>query len=545
MNKSTYQLEAVINPENSTNTSVTWKSDNKDVAVVDENGLVTAVSVGEANITVTTDDGGFTAVCKVTVLPREFNITWIVNGVGTVQPVAEGTVIPVPADPIRTGYTFNGWSTDIPEIMPSRSLMFSATWTANFYDAVFDANGGAWADGSAEKVISSQFNSEIQIPEDPSRLGYSFEGWNPVVGIMDNINGKTFTAVWSADGDTVYKVETYTMGTDGKYTLETGVFAGKTDTEAAAEYTVEKGFELNAGKSVLSGVISPDGSLVLKVYLDRVKYEITINGETTECLYGQQINEPARPDAPEGHTQTGWADENGDIIEFPVVVGDDIPEEINPVFKKLSYTVTWIVDEEKTEETYEYAASISTPADPVKDGYTFTGWTPAVPDSMPAYDMTFTAVFDKNTYTCSDCGDIFEDEAEYSEHLAYEQAKKAVRVSIKNNPSAATIKYGETFKLTAVSTANVEGTKIFWYVDGEKQGEGESFSISFESGTKTVTVKIVDENGNPLKDENGNEISDEQTVSVNSGIWQKIVSFFKNLFRMNRTVVQSVFRNCF
>ncbi len=544
-NKGTLQLEAVINPENPVDKKVSWSSDNEKVAKVDENGVVTAVSVGEATVTVTTNDGGFTADCKITVVPRKFTITWVVNGVGTPQEVDEGAEIPVPEEPVRTGYSFDGWSTKIPETMPSRNLIFSALWTANFYDAVFDANGGRWTDGAAEKTVSSQFNSEIEIPDDPARQGYSFAGWTPVVGIMDNINGKNFTAVWLADGDTPYKVEIYTMATDGLYTLETGLFAAETDSTVTAEYTFENGFELNKEKSVLSGTVAADGSLVLKVYLDRVKSTITINGEVLEVIFGQLINEPETTDIPEGHSHSGWADENGNTVEFPLVVGENMPSEISPVFVKNSYKVVWKVDDASTEEIYEFGAEIIKPSNPVKNGYTFKGWTPEVPDSMPAYNLTFVAVFDKNTYTCSDCGELFDDETKYNEHVAYEQAKKAVRVSIRNNPGTATIKYGETLVLTAIKSSEVSGTKLYWYVDGEKQGEGETFSISFKSGTKTVTVKIVDENGNVLKDESGNEISDEQKVSVNSSFWQKIVSFFKNLFRMNRTVTQSVFKNIF
>lgn len=545
INKGTLQLEAVINPENPNDKTVVWSSDNEKIVKVDKNGVVTAVSVGEATVTVTTNDGGFTAECKITVVPRKFTVTWVVNGIGTPQEVAEGDIIPVPDDPVRTGYSFDSWSTDIPETMPSRNLVFSALWTANFYDAVFDANGGSWADGAAEKTVSSQFNSEIEIPDDPARQGYSFAGWTPVVGIMDNINGKNFTAVWLADGDTPYKVEIYTMSADGTYTLETGLFAGETDSTVTAEYTVENGFELNEEKSVLSGSVAADGSLVLKVYLDRVKDTVTINGETLEVIFGQLINEPVITGIPEGHSHGGWTDENGNAVEFPLVVGEKLPAEINPVFIKNSYKIVWKVDDASTEEIYEFGAEIIIPSNPVKNGYTFKGWTPEVPDSMPAYDLTFVAVFDKNTYTCSDCGELFDDEAKYNEHVAYEQAKKAVRVSIRNNPGTATIKYGETLVLTAIKSSEVSGTKLYWYVDGKKQGEGETFSINFKSGTKTVTVKFVDENGNVLKDENGNEISDEQKVSVNSSFWQKIVSFFKNLFRMNRTVTQSVFKNIF
>ena len=63
------KLTATISPANATNKDVTWSSNKPDVATVDNNGLVTAVGVGETRITVTTNDGGFTAVCFVTVGP--------------------------------------------------------------------------------------------------------------------------------------------------------------------------------------------------------------------------------------------------------------------------------------------------------------------------------------------------------------------------------------------------------------------------------------------------------------------------------------------
>ena len=63
-------LTATVLPEDATNQNVTWKSDKPEIATVDANGKVTAVKVGEATITVTTEDGGKTATCKVTVKPN-------------------------------------------------------------------------------------------------------------------------------------------------------------------------------------------------------------------------------------------------------------------------------------------------------------------------------------------------------------------------------------------------------------------------------------------------------------------------------------------
>ena len=62
----TFQLSATVAPSNATNKSVTWSSSAPTVAKV-ENGLVTALTAGSANITVTTVDGSFTATYSVTV----------------------------------------------------------------------------------------------------------------------------------------------------------------------------------------------------------------------------------------------------------------------------------------------------------------------------------------------------------------------------------------------------------------------------------------------------------------------------------------------
>ena len=64
---STFTLVATIAPEDATNKSVTWASDDETVATVDANGVVTGVAEGTANITVTTVDGKFSDVCVVTV----------------------------------------------------------------------------------------------------------------------------------------------------------------------------------------------------------------------------------------------------------------------------------------------------------------------------------------------------------------------------------------------------------------------------------------------------------------------------------------------
>ena len=70
-------LTATVYPEDATNKTVTWTSSNTEVAMV-ANGIVTAIAVGTATITVITEEGNYTAKCTVTVTP----IKWVeINGI--------------------------------------------------------------------------------------------------------------------------------------------------------------------------------------------------------------------------------------------------------------------------------------------------------------------------------------------------------------------------------------------------------------------------------------------------------------------------------
>lgn len=61
------QLVATVLPENSTNKNVTWSSSDVSVAMVSGNGIVYGIKPGQATIMATTEDGGFSALCKITV----------------------------------------------------------------------------------------------------------------------------------------------------------------------------------------------------------------------------------------------------------------------------------------------------------------------------------------------------------------------------------------------------------------------------------------------------------------------------------------------
>jgi PKD repeat protein len=80
-----YQMQGIFNPPDATNRGITWQSTNAGVAQVDAGGKVFALAEGTAVITATTQDGGFTDTCTVTVVKSSALVYGDVSGNGQVD----------------------------------------------------------------------------------------------------------------------------------------------------------------------------------------------------------------------------------------------------------------------------------------------------------------------------------------------------------------------------------------------------------------------------------------------------------------------------
>ena len=131
---------------------------------------------------------------------NQYTITFDTNGGSEIAPITQdyGTEITAPADPTRKGYTFKGWDKEIPETMPAGNITVKAQWEINQYTITFDTNGG-----SEIVPITQDYGTEITVPDNPTRKGYTFMGWDKEIPKTMPAENITVKAQWEINQYTI------------------------------------------------------------------------------------------------------------------------------------------------------------------------------------------------------------------------------------------------------------------------------------------------------------------------------------------------------
>jgi hypothetical protein len=133
---------------------------------------------------------------------NQYTVSFDSAGGTSVSPVIQdyATAIAAPENPMRTGYTFMGWSPSVPATMPANDTTCVAQWKVNQYQVMFDANGG-----SGGWTKSLDYGSAINVPE-VFRQGSTFEGWLPTPDSTVPANDVAYVAQWKVWDITVSSV---------------------------------------------------------------------------------------------------------------------------------------------------------------------------------------------------------------------------------------------------------------------------------------------------------------------------------------------------
>ncbi|XFA98876.1 InlB B-repeat-containing protein [Candidatus Izemoplasma sp. B36] len=313
-----------------------------------------------------------------------------------------------PADPSRTGYTFTGWNSSIPATMPAIDVTITAIYTINQYTISFQSNGG-----TSVSDITQNYNTAVSQPSNPTKTGYTFGGWYSDAGLTQSY---TFTTM-PANNLTLYA-----KWTINQYTISFEENGGTTVSDITQNYNTSvtqpsnptrTGYTFGGWYSDIT-LTTPYTFTTMPAQNTTIYAKWTVNQYTLEFVdwdgtvlqtadydYGTDLSAVTAPADPSrtGYTFTGW-----DSSIPATMPANNIT--ITAVYSINQYTLEFVDWDGTVLQTadYNYGANLSgvnTPADPSRTGYTFTGWNSSIPATMPAIDVTITAIYTINQYTIS------------------------------------------------------------------------------------------------------------------------------------------------
>ena len=238
-------------------------------------------------------------------------------------------------------------------------------------------------DGTVLKTQEVQHGGDAEAPADPTRVGYTFTGWD-----------KEFTNITADLVVTAqYEINTYTVtfkDWDGTV-LKTQQVQHGGDAEAPADPT-RTGYTFTGWDKEFTNITA---DLVVTAQYEINTYTVTFKDWDGTVLKIQEVQHGGDAEAPADPTRTGYTFTGWDKA-FTNITADLV---VTAQYEINTYTVTfkdWDGTELKTQEV-QHGGDAEAPADPTRTGYTFTGWDKAFTNITA--DLVVTAQYEINTYT--------------------------------------------------------------------------------------------------------------------------------------------------
>ena len=256
-----------------------------------------------------------------------FSVTYQEHGGTTVADATfvSGGTVTLPADPTRAGYTFDGWFTEETDgtkynstFSPTdENVVVHAQWTQIPFSVTFEEHGGTTVPN--ETFVSG---GSVTLPADPTRAGYTFNGW-----FTAQTGGTKYNSSFSpADGNLVVHAQ-WTQIPSNSFAVT---------------------FEEHGGTTVSDATFVSGGSVTLPADPTRAGY--TFNGWFSAQTGGTKFNSSFSPS-------------DGNLV-------------VHAQWTQNPFTVTFEEHGGSTvsDATFVSGGTVTLPADPTRAGYTFNGW---------------------------------------------------------------------------------------------------------------------------------------------------------------------------
>ncbi|MCR5523177.1 MAG: InlB B-repeat-containing protein [Clostridia bacterium] len=233
-----------------------------------------------------------------------------------------GSTVSFPADPEKEHYTFGGWKENgkiaSAPFTVTDNTAFEAVWIPDTHTVTFDCGGG-----SATAPVTADYGSELVMPPDPSKPGFTFDGWE--------VNGKKVALPYTVTDDVTLLARwipnrhTVTFNTaGGSYIPSASLNFGSQIVRPADPE--REGYTF-AGWDAEIPAAMPDSDLVFNALWNINEYTVTFDTlggsvlSNIKAKYGDEVNpsEPVR----DGFIFDGW-EVNGEKISLPFKLKEDV-----------------------------------------------------------------------------------------------------------------------------------------------------------------------------------------------------------------------------
>lgn len=282
--------------------------------------------------------------------------------------------------PLRTGHSFTGWSFDSlgTDMLDEQTIVDTASdhtlyaiWQINQYTISFDSSGG-----SIVQSIIQDYTTAITDPEDPTREGYTFMGWDPAVPETMPARDFSLTAQWS--------INQYTISFDSNSgSIVESITQDYATTITAPEDPTREGYTFAGWHTdqtfndiYVFDRMPAEDITVYALWHNTISFESNDGSyvPAITMLAGEEIEEPETPSRIEA-TFIGWFIDEEFTEEF---VFSTMPEPNITLYAKWDlnqYTVTFETNGGVLLDsvTLDYGTSLAD-YQPSREGYVFSGW---------------------------------------------------------------------------------------------------------------------------------------------------------------------------